>query len=74
MRGLREWIRRLWATLRPEHLPWLDDVARDVSYGLRSLKRRPGFTATAMLSLALGIGANPESFRSSTRSSSAFCR
>lgn len=39
-------------------LPWLDDVARDVSYGLRTLKRRPGFTATAMLSLALGIGAN----------------
>ncbi len=39
-------------------LPWLEDVARDVSYGLRALKRRPGFTATAMLSLALGIGAN----------------
>jgi predicted permease len=39
-------------------LPWLEDVARDVSYGLRMLKRRPGFTATATLSLALGIGAN----------------
>jgi predicted permease len=39
-------------------LPWLEDLARDVSFGLRTLKRSPGFTATAMLSLALGIGAN----------------
>ena len=39
-------------------LPWLEDMAGDVSHGLRMLKRHPGFTATAMLSLALGIGAN----------------
>ena len=39
-------------------MPWLEDVARDVRFGLRSLKRSPGFTATAILSLALGIGAN----------------
>jgi predicted permease len=39
-------------------MPWLDDAARDVSYGFRTLKRHPGFTATAVLSLALGIGAS----------------
>ena len=38
--------------------PWLDDFARDVGYGLRTLRRHPGFTATALLSLALGIGAS----------------
>ncbi len=39
-------------------LPWLDDLGRDVRYGLRTLARSKGFTATALVSLALGIGAN----------------
>ena len=39
-------------------LPWLDDTVRDVRHGLRTLSRSPGFTVTALLSLALGIGAN----------------
>src|SRR5687767_16039228 len=39
-------------------VPWLEDVVRDVRYGLRSLGRRPGFAMTAILSLALGIGAS----------------
>lgn len=39
-------------------LRWLEDVARDVGYGLRTLGRRPGFAAAAILSLALGIGAS----------------
>src|SRR5687768_11663698 len=39
-------------------LPWLDDLGRDLRYGLRTLARNKGFTATALISLALGIGAN----------------
>jgi hypothetical protein len=43
-------------------LPWLDDLARDVSHGLRTLRRTPVFTAVVLLTLALGIGANTAIF------------
>lgn len=41
---------------------WLDRVVRDVRFGLRSLGQSPGFTATAILTLALGVGANTAVF------------
>ena len=43
-------------------LPWLDDLVRDLHHAFRLLRRSPVFAVVAIVSLALGIGANAAIF------------
>jgi putative ABC transport system permease protein len=49
---LRDQTRAAWSW------GWLESMLRDLRYGVRALARAPGFTAIAILVIALGIGAN----------------
>jgi predicted permease len=53
---MREQSREAWGWT------WLDRLLQDLQYGIRILARSPGFTALAVLILAIGIGVNVAAF------------
>src|SRR5206468_11606116 len=41
---------------------WIQDLAQDLHYGVRTLRKSPGFASVAILTLGLGIGASTSVF------------
>jgi hypothetical protein len=53
-------------TRRRNEVAEIEVMKQDIQYAIRTLARTPGFTAVAVVTMALGIGATTASFPSST--------